>query len=132
VKLDQQINPQWIACGIFVAIFATIAVMCMGAGNGTYTTPGLAMDNPGAYAAALDIVGRHLKAPSTASYSGYTETRVSKSGDQWTVQGHVDAQNEFGAMLRKPWVVIFQDAGGRTTPIFVNVGGEVLLDSTTK
>lgn len=45
-------------------------------------------------------VKAHLKAPATASFD-CTEVRRNDEGTRFFVKGHVDAQNSFGAMLRK-------------------------------
>lgn len=53
---------------------------------------------------------RGLKAPSTASFSSYDESHVTKqqAAQAYSVGGWVDAQNSFGAMLRSQWVCTAQ------------------------
>jgi hypothetical protein len=55
-------------------------------------------------AGAIDVchqaVEEQLKAPGTADFGGETVTNV---GDRYTVIGHVDAENGFGAQLRSEW-----------------------------
>lgn len=42
-----------------------------------------------------------LKSPSTADFSGWNETEISKTGDCiFHIEGYVDAENSFGAKLR--------------------------------
>lgn len=60
-------------------------------------------DGPTSYDAKVmcqEFVGRVLKAPSTARYS---DEVVTVSSGTWTVTGHVDAQNSFGAMIRSSY-----------------------------
>ncbi|ODR84937.1 MULTISPECIES: hypothetical protein [Shewanella] len=67
-------------------------------------------DEIGAYVQCKDAVSERLKAPSTAEFSAYSATSVTKTkmslktgGDKeitFVVNGSVDAQNSFGAMLR--------------------------------
>jgi len=51
-----------------------------------------------------------LAAPSTASFSGRAS---SLKGGIWTVTGSVDAQNAFGAMLRKSYACAFRFDGDK-------------------
>jgi len=58
---------------------------------------------PTAFEAELQCqewVRAKLKAPSTAKFS---ETSSRGGPVSWTVQGYVDAENSFGAMLRSSW-----------------------------
>ncbi len=61
-----------------------------------------------AIAMAQEMVKAELKAPSTASFpwdaSAYT---ITKSGNQYTVKGYVDAQNSFGAKIRSTFEACF-------------------------
>lgn len=54
---------------------------------------------------AIDVchhrVEDHLRAPSTAEFSGENATPLSSKS--YTVTGNVDAENGFGAMLRSRW-----------------------------
>lgn len=53
---------------------------------------------------AIDVchqaVSDQLKAPGTADFGG---EQVTHSGDRYTVVGHVDSENSFGASLRSNW-----------------------------
>lgn len=57
--------------------------------------------NTGAIDVCHQAVEDQLKAPGTADFGG---ERVSNMGDEYTVSGHVDAENGFGALLRLEWV----------------------------
>lgn len=49
-----------------------------------------------------------LKAPSTAKFpydSEFTAWQTADNKDVWEVTGYVDAQNDFGAMIRSHWYV---------------------------
>lgn len=57
-------------------------------------------------------ITQRLKAPSTADFSGYSDTQVGPLKDggpnKWIVKGYVDSQNSFGAMLRNNYQVIIE------------------------
>lgn len=57
-------------------------------------------------------VTRQLKTPATARFSGETTSHLA-GGDSYNVQGHVDAQNSFGALLRKRYGCV-ADVGAGT------------------
>jgi hypothetical protein len=58
-----------------------------------------------------------LKAPRGAKFSGRSETKLGKlkggSKDEWVVQGYVDAENSFGAMLRSNYQVVIEFEAGK-------------------
>lgn len=54
---------------------------------------------------AKDEVEKRLKAPSTAKFCKEYEAEILRDGNTWTVEGWVDAENSFGAMLRNKFVV---------------------------
>jgi hypothetical protein len=61
---------------------------------------------------AEQSISKQLKAPSTADFSGYSETQVAKlkngGPNDWIVMGFVDAQNDFGAKLRNNYQVVIE------------------------
>ena len=56
----------------------------------------------GAEVACRSFVRDHLKAPSTAEFSGVA-VKTSGQPPLFTVTGAVDSQNSFGAMIRSRW-----------------------------
>jgi hypothetical protein len=58
-----------------------------------------------------DFVEERLKAPSTADFSGVFDTTVTGTDDSYTVVGHVDAENSFGAMIRSNYTCNIRDNG---------------------
>lgn len=55
---------------------------------------------------ATEFVKDSLKAPSTSKFSPYRESvSVNMGNSHYQVIGWVDAENSFGAMLRKGWIV---------------------------
>lgn len=50
---------------------------------------------------AEDKIRSLLKAPSTAEFANYRDAQISESGYTYTITSYVDAQNSFGAKLRK-------------------------------
>ncbi len=59
-----------------------------------------------AYVLAKMSIERQLKSPSTAKfpYSSAPGVSVLQQGDEFYISSYVDAQNSFGALLRKKWV----------------------------
>ncbi|MEP2851383.1 hypothetical protein [Ekhidna sp.] len=54
-----------------------------------------------AYNFSHDLIKEHLKAPSTASFPEPNEVKLLSLGDdRYYVDGYVDSQNDFGAMVR--------------------------------
>lgn len=65
-------------------------------------------DNRAAYVViAQEIVSSVLKAPSTAEFQNSWEMVVARNGNLVAVQGYVDSQNGFGAMIRSDFIVEF-------------------------
>jgi hypothetical protein len=56
--------------------------------------------------AAEHFVDRQLASPGSASHQSCNDRDVSQDGNKWTVRGHVDSQNAFGAMLRSHYRVV--------------------------
>lgn len=52
---------------------------------------------------ASEIIRDQLKSPGTAKFPP-EHIRSGRDGDGWIVTGKVDAQNAFGALLRKDWI----------------------------
>ena len=74
--------------------------------------------NASSYSIAKEIILSSLKTPSTAEFPSrgmFDETSpysVAQEGDVYTVVSFVDAQNEFGAMIRSEWLVKLRFVGG--------------------
>lgn len=68
-------------------------------------------DKYGAQDVCEQFVEKRLKAPATADFQNTTTT---SSGNRWTVEGDVDAENSFGAPIRNHYVCIVKptDAAG--------------------
>ncbi len=54
---------------------------------------------------AEDVIKKILKAPSTAKFVDVEAYELSTEKDVWAVNGYVDSQNSFGAMIRNQWEV---------------------------
>ncbi len=54
-----------------------------------------------AWVCAQDIVKKSIKTPSTAKFCSYSEATITDLGDDnYRVEGYVDAQNTYGAVIR--------------------------------
>ncbi|MBJ2322235.1 hypothetical protein JFT37_27315 [Pseudomonas fluorescens] len=70
-----------------------------------------------AYVMSHAFVERRLKAPSTADFGSYSDSRVvpvpaNASACRFLVVGYVDAQNGFGAMIRSSYTVTMEKVKG--------------------
>lgn len=70
-------------------------------------------------------VKEFLKAPSTAKFPNYTEWGFAKDKNILTVQGYVDAQNSFGAMMRNTFQFII-DTDSNTIQSFILDGEQII------
>ena len=59
-----------------------------------------------AYIMAKQLIEKQLKAPATADFASFRNSRVtSQPGDEWTVESYVDSQNGFGALIRTRFTI---------------------------
>lgn len=91
---------------VALAVLAAAAIVGLGLGARavyrhvtTKPTP-IAEDQGAAVAACEDFARLHLKAPATARF---IVTDASSGGGQWLIDGTVDAENGFGALVRAVW-----------------------------
>lgn len=99
-------------------VFATVALLAMLAlcvAGAALALSGDESQDPAVADRAVDaeimceeFIGRRLKAPATAKYS---HTQTLKDGARYTVSGHVDAENSFGAMVRTDYTCVVADQG---------------------
>lgn len=70
----------------------------------------------GAHYVAQEFIKDTLKAPGTAKFSSFSESRVTydASDDSYFVRGWVDAQNSFGATLRSNYICTVRNTEGET------------------
>ena len=79
-----------------------------------------------AWVCAQDVVKKNLKSPSSAKFCLMSEATIHYNGEdgggsRYTVSGYVDAQNSFGAMIRKNFTVnltVTKDGYRRATCTF--------------
>ena len=59
--------------------------------------------------AAVDAVKQKLNSPGSAKFCDWSVmTAKNTYGDYWEIVGYVDAQNGYGAFLRKNWTVTLE------------------------
>lgn len=78
-----------------------------------YTCDDLALRDTSEYRShyitiAKGIVESALKAPSTAQFQDSQDLKIQRNGNLVAVQGYVDSQNSFGAMIRSDFLVEFR------------------------
>ncbi len=62
---------------------------------------------------AQKVIRDTLKSPSTAKFSDVKAYELSNKKDVWAVNGYVDSQNGFGAMIRSIWEVQLDYSDGK-------------------
>ena len=77
---------------------------------------------------AKDVIKKTLKAPSTAKFVDVQAYELSNLKDVWAVNGYVDSQNSFGAMIRSQWEVQldYRDGKGGTVKSVLFDGEKIL------
>lgn len=66
-----------------------------------------------AWACALDIARSSLKSPSTADFCSFTDAQIKNiGGGEYLAVGWVDAQNSYGAIIRKNFAVTYTATSG--------------------
>ena len=97
----------------FMVVFLLLLMSLMVAGLFLPSTKNKQQNSPTqAWTLCEQFVSDRLKAPSTADFSGYSETTITGSGlGPWKVSGYVDSQNSFGAKLRSRYSCVFTYEG---------------------
>jgi len=96
---------------VMIIVFLILLRACFGGESSNSSRPSEHyITNQEAFYAAQEIVKENLKSPSTAKFCSYSEAKILYLGNgQYQVSGWVDAQNSFGAMLRKNFVATFTE-----------------------
>jgi hypothetical protein len=71
------------------------------------------------YTATANFMPAQLKSPSSASFSGYNDSAVSREGDVFTVSGWVEAENSFGTALRRHFTCKMQLEASRHAWVYL-------------
>ena len=66
----------------------------------------------GAQDVCHQFVEERLHAPATAGFERFDEATIAVSGGVYTVRGHVDSQNRFGALVRSNYTCVVRHTGG--------------------
>jgi len=77
---------------------------------------------------AKEVIKEILKSPSTAEFSNVRAYELSNEKDVWVINGYVDSQNGFGAVIRSVWEVQLDyrnEKGGTVESVFFD-GKKVL------
>jgi|GEM_PF-1294966 len=77
---------------------------------------------------AKETIKKILKSPSTAEFVDVKAYELSNLKDVWAVNGYVDSQNSFGAMIRNQWEVQldYRDGKGGTVKSILFDGEKIL------
>jgi hypothetical protein len=83
---------------------ATPAAACgSGDGGGESSKSINGWNGPAARDACHDKIKDRLKSPSTAEFEGLFDAGIEQGSTAWTITGHVDSQNGFGATVRSEY-----------------------------
>lgn len=122
---DRRTSPLTKALAWFFAIALGIAIIA-GMSSDPAPRPGPSADDllaMEACAIAQEAVKAKLKAPSSAKFPGCAfgaheyRIRADEARDTVWVMGHVDAQNDFGAMLRSDFGVKLERRNGQLVAV---------------
>jgi len=77
---------------------------------------------------AEDVIKKTLKTPSTAKFVDVQAYELSNLKDVWAVNGYVDSQNSYSAMIRNQWEVQldYRDGKGGTVKSILFDGKKIL------
>lgn len=115
VEVEFRLNHALGCLVVAGAGIATIAIVLYirSSDSGMRTGPSRP-DHRTAYETCETLVKERLRAPSTAEFGGYGQANIERSGGEtYRIEGWVDAENAFGAMLRNTFVCS-HDADSRT------------------
>lgn len=85
-----------------ISVLFMVGAVLITSGCGPTEPPVPGSRTSGAEYVAQEFIKQTLKAPSTAEFPD-TEATYNAADDTYTVLGHVDAENSFGAKLRSLW-----------------------------
>lgn len=82
-----------------------------------------------AYYSAQTIIERHLASPRSAKWPRHTEVKIWDMANGWVaINGHVDADNAFGASLRARFMVTLSKTAGGWRAETLMLNGETLIE----
>lgn len=97
---------KFIAGGIgLIVLFMVIGSLSPSPSTPATTSTGIENREINSMGFAEYVIKDLLKSPSTAEFSKTKAYELSDQKDVWVVNGYVDSQNGFGAMIRNSWEV---------------------------
>jgi hypothetical protein len=101
------------AVAIVLLVFLVLVAWLFNAITGGRTSSSPSARRVDAFVMCNQFVKDRLRSPASADFASVTSAVINQvSGDEWTVQSHVDSQNGFGAMLRTKFTCTLKPAGG--------------------
>lgn len=121
-KIFQWTVANKIVAGFFIFIILSIVINSVSSGGSSSSTststpnPVVSDRNTISTVYAKEVIKGILKSPSTAQFTDVSAYELSNPKDVWAVNGYVDSQNSFGAMIRNQWEVQldYRDGKGGT------------------
>jgi hypothetical protein len=96
--------------GMFVLLLGVAAFESCRSSHSGITITQADFDNAAYKAATEEVIPKVLKAPATAKFGKKSDTFIIHSHGIYKVNGYVDSQNSFGALLRSQYVCYFEIA----------------------
>lgn len=122
-------TKKFIAVGIcLIAFFAFIGSFSSSSSPSTPATNPAASREIDSMVFGEYVIKELLKSPSTAEFTKTKAYELTDQKDVWVVNGYVDSQNGFGAMIRSSWEVQLDYRDGKAGEIkSVTLDGKKLL-----
>lgn len=101
---------------LLIAVVSIVGIIFIGSTDNSSSNDSAYNRKISSIVFAENIIEGILKSPSTAKFVDVQAYELSEQKDIWTVNGYVDSQNSFGAMLRSSWEVQldYRDGKGGT------------------
>jgi hypothetical protein len=119
---------KFIAGGIgLIILFIVIGSLSSSPSTSTPATNSVENRELNSMGFAESLIESTLKSPSTAKFSNTKAYELSNQKDVWAVNGFVDSQNGFGAMIRNSWEVQldYRDGKGGTVKSIILDGKKI-------
>ncbi|HHL2713000.1 TPA: DNA translocase FtsK [Yersinia enterocolitica] len=99
--VNNKIEGKLIEFLFYALIVGVVAFFFTSCSSEEKKTKDYCSDSISAYVYSKDLIAKSLKSPSTAKFSSYSDTNVRSYGEcNFAIDGYVDAQNSFGAVIR--------------------------------
>ncbi len=114
--------PFWVVVAVGILIFVIVLVVAISSGDHSGDGEDYA-ESEYAEAATFSFIKQTLKSPTTAQFEASDVSLM--PDDRWMVEGTVDSQNSFGAMIRQNFIaVVYRDDIGDWRLLYLKLGDD--------